>query len=41
MSQFLFEVCALWACHGIFVRTKEEQPLDIIDKDLKDVWNLL
>ncbi len=41
MSLFLFEVGALWACHGIFVRTKEEQPLDILDKDLKDIWHLL
>ena len=41
MSRFLFEVCALWACHGIFVRTKESQPLDIEYRDLKDVWELL
>jgi hypothetical protein len=41
MSQFLFEVCALWACFGIFVRTKEEQPLDILEKSLKDVWKYL
>ena len=41
MSQFLFEVGALWACFGIFVRTKEEQPLDILERDLKDIWNLL
>jgi len=38
VSQFLFEVCALWACFGIFVRTKEEQPMDILEKPLKDVW---
>lgn len=41
MSLFLFEVCALWACHGIFVRTKEEQPLGIENMELKDVWELL
>lgn len=41
MSKFLFEVCALWACHGIFVRTKEEQPLNILDLELKDIWHLL
>lgn len=41
MSQFLFEVGALWACFGIFVRTKEEQPLDILDRDLSEVWQYL
>jgi len=41
LSRFLFEVCALWACFGIFVRTKESQPIDILDKELKDVWHLL
>ena len=41
MSRFLFEVCALWACFGIFVRTKEEQPLDILDRDLAEIWDLL
>lgn len=41
MSLFLFEVCALWACHGVFVRTKDEQPLNILDLELKDIWHLL
>jgi hypothetical protein len=51
MSKFLFEVCALWACHGIFVRTKEDQPLDIermaftdiveINGEKKMVWDIL
>jgi hypothetical protein len=41
VSRFLFEVCALWACFGIFVRTKEDQPRDILDKPLKDVWKYL
>lgn len=41
MGKFLFEVGALWACHGIFVRTKEEQPINILDLPLKDVWHLL
>ena len=41
MSQFLFEVGALWACFGLFVRTKEEQPLNIEDLPLRDVWKYL
>lgn len=41
MSRFLFEVCALWACFGIFVRTKEEQPLDIENRELRKIWHLL
>jgi len=41
MSKFLFEVCALWACHGIFVRTREDQPLGIEDMELHNVWHLL
>ena len=51
MSQFLFEVCALWACYGVFVRTKESQPIGIehmgfsetvkVDGDEKRVWDLL
>jgi hypothetical protein len=41
MSKFLFEVGALWACFGIFVRTKEEQPLDLLDKPLSECWEWL
>lgn len=41
MSLFLFEVCALWACHGIFVHTHKSQPKDIEWMPLKDVWHLL
>jgi len=41
MSLFLFEVCALWACHGIFVHTNEKQPKDIEWLPLHDVWHLL
>lgn len=50
-SQFLFEVCALWACHGVFVRSKEDQPIGIewmaftdvveIRGEKKRVWDLL
>ena len=41
MSLFLFEVCALWACFGVFVRTREDQPLGIENMELKDIWHLL
>jgi len=41
VSQFLFEVCALWACHGVFVRTKEEQPIGIEWMELAEIWDLL
>lgn len=41
VSKFLFEICALWACFGVFVRTKEEQPIGIEHMDLHDIWHLL
>jgi len=41
VSLFLFEVCALWACYGVFVRTKETQPIGIEWMDLHDIWDLL
>jgi len=41
VSLFLFEVCALWACFGVFVRTREDQPLGIENLELKDIWHLL
>ena len=41
MSKFIFEVCALWACHGMFVKTREDQPDGIEWMPLKDVWHLL
>ena len=51
VSQFLFEVCALWACYGVFVRTNEDQPIGIEKMNLYDtievrgeekrVWDLL
>ena len=51
VSQFIFEVVALWACFGMFVRTKEEQPMGIGDMGFSDivevrgekkrVWDLL
>lgn len=52
VSRFLFEVCALWACHGVFIRTHKDQPVglewrgfnDIIitpDGKKKRVWDLL
>ena len=51
VSQFLFEVCAEWACNGVFVRTNEHQPIGIemmnftdiviVDGEKKQVWDLL
>jgi hypothetical protein len=53
VSLFLFEIGALWACFGVFVRTKEEQPIgiewraftDLVlmpdGKTKKRVWDLL
>ena len=51
VSMFLFETCALWACFGIFVRTKEDQPVGIEWMSFSDeveirgkkvrVWDLL
>jgi len=52
VSLFLFEVCALWACFGVFVRTREDQPIgielmgfsdlvELRDGTKKRVWDLL
>jgi hypothetical protein len=51
VKQFLFEVCALWACFGVFVRTNRKQPIGIekmgfneiieIDGEKKRIWDLL
>ncbi len=52
MSLFLFEVCALWACHGMFVRTHKDQPIGIEWRGFSDfvitpsgekkrIWDLL
>jgi hypothetical protein len=42
VSQFLFEVCCYWAVEkGIFVRTSKDQPYDIEQLPLSQVWNLL
>lgn len=41
VGKFLFEVGCLWACHGLFVRTKEEQPMNIENLPLHDIWHLL
>ena len=41
VSLFLFEVGALWACFGVFVRTKETQPIGIEWLELHDIWDLL
>jgi hypothetical protein len=51
VSKFLFEVCAEYAIIGIFVRTKESQPIGIelkgftdiieVNGEKKRVWDLL
>jgi hypothetical protein len=42
VSMFLFQVCVWWAVEkGLFVRTKEEQPIDIEWRPLHEVWHLL
>jgi len=41
VSLFIFEVCVFWAVHGIFVKTREEQPADLEWMPLKDVWQYL
>jgi len=41
MSKFIFEVCALWACFGIFVRTRQDQPIGIEYMELAKIWDLL
>ena len=41
VSTFLLEVIILWAEKGIFVRTKADQPLDIEQRPLHDVWQYL
>jgi hypothetical protein len=42
VSMFLFQVCVWWAVEkGLFVRTKEEQPIDIELRPLSEVWQWL
>jgi len=51
VGTFLFEVCALWACYGVFVRTRKDQPVGIenyrfqdeieINGKKKRIWDLL
>jgi hypothetical protein len=41
VSLFLFEVGCYWANHGIFVRSKENQPFNLLDLELKDCWQYL
>jgi len=41
VSMFLLEVTILWAERGIFVRTRREQPFDIEQRSLHDVWKYL
>ncbi len=41
LSKFLLEVSIYWAERGIFVRSKEKQPLGIEDMPLSECWDLL
>jgi len=41
MRMFVFEVGALWACHGIFVRMKKEQYIGIETEPLQNIWDKL
>ena len=42
VSRFLFEVGVYWATEkGIFVRTSKDQPYDIENMQLHDIWHLL
>ena len=51
VKNFIFEVAALWACFGVFVRTSGKQPwgienmnfsdIVIVDGEEKRVWDLL
>ena len=41
VSTFLLEVAILWAERGIFVRTRADQPFDLEQRPLHDVWKYL
>lgn len=41
VSMFLLETTIHWAERGIFVRTRADQPLDIEQRPLHDVWQYL
>jgi len=51
VSKFLMEVCALWACYGVFVRTHKDQPIGLENYRFQDeievngkktrIWDLL
>ena len=42
VSRFLFEVCVWYAVEkGIFIRSSKDQPLDIENMQLHDIWHLL
>ena len=41
VSLFLFETTVFWAERGLFVRTKDIQPIDIENRPLKEVWQYL
>lgn len=41
LSKFILEVTIFWGERGLFVRTKANQPLDMTDRALKDMWKYL
>ena len=41
LSLFINRVLLYWAEKGMFVRTKQEQPINIDEMDLAKIWNLL
>lgn len=41
LSKFLLEVSIYWGERGIFVRSKQTQPLGIEDMPLSECWDLL
>uniref|UniRef100_A0A6M3LNF5 Uncharacterized protein n=1 Tax=viral metagenome TaxID=1070528 RepID=A0A6M3LNF5_9ZZZZ len=41
MGLFIAEVCLFWAEHGIFIRTKKNQPIKIQELPLSVCWKWL
>jgi hypothetical protein len=41
VSHFLFLVGVYWSQYGIFVRTRKDHPVNLLDMPLRDVWEYL
>lgn len=41
VSLFIFETIVWWSCHGMFIRTKEDMPIDIQEMPLSKCWQWL